>query len=258
MPDFAVALVDVQDAAAAVLFRIDEPEASGNYALAEQALTRADDHRKLPDAQRVDEIVLEQGLEQLAAAMHLDFSAIQGLELCNRVGDIAIQQGGVVPTDFVERARRHVFRPGVECCRDLVCGVGLIGPVAREDLIGLAAEEEGTGAVDPVGHHRAEFLVGKGNHPAAVLEATFTVLVRTAGRLHDTVKRQKCACYQLSHVVISFDSIYSIAIWREPREKRCLEDVHSTVNTTESADRCAGPWKTASTLLPSGSSAKAA
>src|SRR5262245_25776861 len=67
----AGALVDVQDGAGRDLLQLDEPERARDRALAEQALAGAEDDRELPEAQLVDEIVREQGLDELAAAVDL-------------------------------------------------------------------------------------------------------------------------------------------------------------------------------------------
>jgi hypothetical protein len=59
VPEGAGALVDVQDGTGGGQLCVDKSEAARDRAFAEQALAGADNHGELPDAQRIDEIVLE-------------------------------------------------------------------------------------------------------------------------------------------------------------------------------------------------------
>src|SRR5439155_20677045 len=159
----AGALVDVQDSTGGGQLRVDEPKAARDRALTEEALAGAENHGELPDAQRIDEIVLEQGLEGVAAAVDLDLAALLCLELRDLLGNVALEQDGVVPRDLIERPRSDEFRSGVEGRGNLVRRVGGLGPGACEDLIGLAAEEEGAGALGPLGHDLAHLFVEIGD-----------------------------------------------------------------------------------------------
>ena len=49
----------MQDGTGSGLLRVGKPEGARDRAFAEQALAGAEDHGKLPDAQRIDEVVLE-------------------------------------------------------------------------------------------------------------------------------------------------------------------------------------------------------
>lgn len=84
----ASTLVHVQDSIGSGLLCVDKPEGARDRAFAEQALASADNHRKLPYAQRIDEIALE--------------------------------QVRVVPGDLIERSRSDELRPGVEGYSDFV------------------------------------------------------------------------------------------------------------------------------------------
>jgi hypothetical protein len=75
VPEVAGALIDVQDGTGRGHLCVDQSEAARDRAFAEQALAGTDDHGELPDAQRIDEIVLEQGLEEIAAAVDLNLAA---------------------------------------------------------------------------------------------------------------------------------------------------------------------------------------
>src|SRR6266849_6368864 len=75
------ALVHVQHSTGSGLLCVDQPEAPRDCAFSEQALAGTDNHRELPDAKRIDKIVLEQGLEEVAAAVDLNLAAFLYLEL---------------------------------------------------------------------------------------------------------------------------------------------------------------------------------
>ena len=104
-------LVHVQDSTGSGLLCVDKPEGARNRAFAEQALADAYNHRKLPDAQCIDEIALEQGLEEVAAAVDLNLAAILCLELRDLLGNVALEQVRVVPGDLFERPRSDELRP---------------------------------------------------------------------------------------------------------------------------------------------------
>ena len=109
LPDFYFAvleaagtLVHMQDSAGGGLLCVDKPEAARDCAFAEQALAGADNHRELPDTKRVDQIVLEQGLEEVAAAVDLNLATVLYLELCDLFCNVAIEEMRVVPGECVE------------------------------------------------------------------------------------------------------------------------------------------------------------
>ena len=82
---------------------VDEPEAGRDCAFAEQTLAAADNHGELPNTKGVDQTVLEQGLEQVAAAVDLNLATVLRLELRDLLGNLAPEQMGVVPGNPVER-----------------------------------------------------------------------------------------------------------------------------------------------------------
>ena len=88
----ASALVHVQDSTGSGLLCVDKPEAARDCAFAEQSLAGTDNNRKLPNAKRIDKIVLEQGLEEIAAAVNLNLATFLDLELNNLLGNIAPEQ----------------------------------------------------------------------------------------------------------------------------------------------------------------------
>jgi hypothetical protein len=90
-------LIDVQDGTSAGQLGFDKAEASWDRALAEQAFAGAENHGELPDAQRIDDISLEQGLEEVAASVDLNLSAVLRLELRDLLGNLALEQDAVAP-----------------------------------------------------------------------------------------------------------------------------------------------------------------
>src|SRR5688572_16735077 len=75
VPKIAGALVDVQDGSGGGLPCFHQPEAARDRAFSEQALAGAQNHGELPEAQRIDQVVPEQGLQKVAAAVDLDLAA---------------------------------------------------------------------------------------------------------------------------------------------------------------------------------------
>ena len=88
----AGALIDVQDGTGIGGLRLDQPERTGQKVLAEQSLTFADDDRKLPEAQRVHQVVFQQRLQEADAAVDLDLAAVLRLELAYGFDDVALDQ----------------------------------------------------------------------------------------------------------------------------------------------------------------------
>src|SRR5688500_12505881 len=69
VPEFSGALIDVQHRPRRVHLGIHQAEATRNRACAEETLARAQHYGKLPDPERINQIVREEGLEEVAAAM---------------------------------------------------------------------------------------------------------------------------------------------------------------------------------------------
>src|SRR5215216_2206722 len=72
--------------------RVDEGEPGGERALGEQPLPAAEHNRKDPDAELVDEVVLQQRLDQVRAPVHLQLGTVLFFEARRRVGDVALEK----------------------------------------------------------------------------------------------------------------------------------------------------------------------
>src|SRR5262249_54574542 len=160
-------------------------------AVAEELLAAPEMHGKVQQAVLVDQVVIDERLRELAAAVHLQLVPGPLLEPGDLGGQVAAEQRGVVPVDGGERGGRHVLRQRVELARDRIVGIGDLGPVAAEDLVRLAAEQERVGLREPAGDGLAEILVAVRERPAPVLEPAVAVLIRRAWRLHDAVEGEE-------------------------------------------------------------------
>jgi hypothetical protein len=67
-----------------------------------------------PNVHPVDEIVFEQRLNQVAAAMHPQVRRVHGLELLDLLDDVARDKGGVLPRKLRRRVRNNVLLGRVE------------------------------------------------------------------------------------------------------------------------------------------------
>src|SRR5207244_1703395 len=103
----------------------------------------------------------------------------------------------------------HVLPDRVEDLWDAAVGSvlpDLVRPIACENLVGLAAEQEIVFLTKKEAvKFLAAILVLKGPCPAAELEAFVQVLGRSAGRLRDAVHRNSGADDDLPHASPSFD-----------------------------------------------------
>src|SRR4029453_11368476 len=90
---------------------VDELEPGWDGAIREQAFPRADDHREDPQTVFIDNVVAQQRLDQVRAAVNLQLRPILFLEHCETVGGISLDQDRVAPPLQVRAApRRNVLR----------------------------------------------------------------------------------------------------------------------------------------------------
>jgi hypothetical protein len=81
--------------------------------LRERPLAATDHHREHHRAQRVDEVVLDQRVHERGAASHQDRPAVLLLQLSDLLGDVAPDQGRVVPLERVLKRRGDDVRKSV-------------------------------------------------------------------------------------------------------------------------------------------------
>src|SRR5438552_566605 len=69
---------------------VDELQPGRHGALSEQSLARSDQHREYPEMEAIDEVMAQQGLDQLPAAVHLELPPVARLELRDAAGHVAL------------------------------------------------------------------------------------------------------------------------------------------------------------------------
>src|SRR5581483_8162618 len=79
---------------------------------------------------------------------------------------------------------------------------GNVGPIASENIIGFAAQQQVVRAVE--GAHQAHgrgasLRVAEFRDPSAEIEPISCVLLGVAGSLHHAVQRHSCSCYDFPH-----------------------------------------------------------
>ena len=151
--------------------------------LAEEPLARSEDDREDHHAQLVDEVVLDQRLHELGAAVDDDVGVDIVLELGDLGRDVALEHGGVVPLGLVERRGDDVLRHRVELVGELALAPG---PGVGEAFVGAAPDQEA------VGRHRLLELELVAVVAAVELEAPAGVIeVLATRRLHHSVHRDE-------------------------------------------------------------------
>src|SRR5206468_6760559 len=135
---------------------IRKAERTRHGPVAEQPLARANDDRKDPQAELIDEVVLQQRLDQVGAAGHVNFAS--GLSFEPRDGPCGVpgQQRGVVPFHPVKRSRGDVLLHAVQLGRHGVVRIRDARPVCSEDFICPAAEQQGVGLQRLLDDERSE------------------------------------------------------------------------------------------------------
>ena len=164
---------------------VDRAHRRRKDAVVEQAATGAEHQRIGHQAEAVDELVLQQRLEQLAASPDLQLVAGFVLQRPHRGDDVAgheVRGVGVLAAPrgigLAERAGHDVLGQRVDRRGDGVGRFGLVGPVAAEDLERPATEQEGAGVAVELGDELADRRVVERRLPAAVGEGVAGILLR--------------------------------------------------------------------------------
>src|SRR5919108_440268 len=197
---------------------VDKPERGWPRAIAEQLLAVAQNDWECEQPDLVDQVVGEQRLEQIGAALRHQRGAVLSLRRGN-VRPRLVQRDGTPPCQLHVGARRHVFRSTVEPLRDRIV-IAALGkrPMRGENFVRLAPEQELEWLAKQSVDGLAELLVDVRRYPAAPLEAARRILLRSAWRLHDAVQRHECSCDDFSHDLFSFAG--------EPRRREGWASTH--------------------------------
>ena len=87
---------------------------AGHGAVREQPLAGAEDDGEHPQVELVDEVVAQQGLDQVAAAVDLELRTVALLERGDRLARVAIEVDDGAPVEHRLAARRDVLGGVVE------------------------------------------------------------------------------------------------------------------------------------------------
>src|SRR5439155_5743729 len=119
--------------------RLDEAQPLRSARLVEEALARSDDHGVDLQMECVDEVVLDQRLGELRAAVDSDVPLVLLLELLHLFEDVATEHRRVVPLRALEGGGDDVLRHAVELVRELAF---VMRPDRCETVVSAAAEQQ--------------------------------------------------------------------------------------------------------------------
>ena len=186
--DLAGTLVAVNHHAGSRRLGIGKPERARDGPVAEEAFARAHHDRKDPEAKLVDEVVLQQGLDQVGAPGHVNLASGPLLESRHGGRGFSLQQRRVGPLHFAKRPRGDVLWHPVQLRRDRIVRIRDARPVGGEDLVRPAAKQQGVRLQrlldDDLAHHLIPIL----HRPTAVLEAPVAVLLWPTRSLHYAIE----------------------------------------------------------------------
>ena len=149
----------------------------------------------------VDEPVLHQRLDQVAAAEYDELLVELILDSLDGARDVLRQQCRVLPRQrLLQRGRNDVFLSFVERGRERVV-VDLLGPEVVELLVRPAAEQHRAASSHPLADHLAHDLIPVGSGPAAVGEAAAWVFIGATRTLHHAIERYVVVHDELAHAV---------------------------------------------------------
>src|SRR4051794_26409009 len=160
--------------------RVRKAEAFRCSGLSEETLPCAHDDWIDLQVDRVHEVVLDKGLDELWAAVHGDVAFVLLLELRYFRDHVSPQNGGVVPLGGFERRGDDVLRHRVELVRELTLE---LWPYRRETVVRDPSEEQGVGRLRLLPFE----LVAVGSPREAVSPANPFEVLGSAGRLDDAV-----------------------------------------------------------------------
>src|SRR5437762_3172750 len=96
--ELACGFVGRHDDACGRNLAVDEPQCRWDGAVPEQALSRTDDDGIRPNPVEVDQVVADQRLQKVGAAVHLQLWPVALLERSDRLARVSLQQDRWTPT----------------------------------------------------------------------------------------------------------------------------------------------------------------
>src|SRR5438067_2725219 len=196
--DFARARVRCDDHPARRDLAVKEFEAEGHCAVSEQALPRAEDDRESLEPKFINEVVLQQRLNQVAASVNLELRTTFGLELLDLGDDITVDENRRFPIDIDRTVRDNVFRGLIDPLGNRVVS-GSFGPIPSKDVVSSPAEEKVERVPHLLDHDASAEVVEVADGPSAVFEAVRGVFLRRARSLHDSVECDEGQNNESSH-----------------------------------------------------------
>src|SRR5438552_210497 len=128
--------------------------------LAEEPLSGSQGDGINLEPELVDQIVLEQRLNQVAASVHLELRAIFLLELLDLADDIAVDGDGLLPVGADRAVRDDIFRRPIDGIAGRVCR---LRPKTGKDVVGLPAQKQVEGMAHLLAHRLADRVIEKGH-----------------------------------------------------------------------------------------------
>src|SRR5215212_1066028 len=164
--------------------------------LREDLLPGAEDDREDHQVKVVEEVVLEEAVDEHRASVNDDVPVELVLELPDRVGEAAVEDGRVLPLGVLERARHHVLRHRVELLSEPLL-VGPLGPGRGEALVSDPPEQQCIAVMELLEFVLVLALVRELERPVGV-----AVALLAAGSLHHAVDRHELGCDHPSHLAL--------------------------------------------------------
>src|SRR5215469_1518565 len=170
--------------------RLHERQVTGNRAVPEQPLARADQHRVDHEPVFIDESVLPQRVDKRCTAVDKDVAVVLLLELGHLKGDVARDDRAVPPRRLGERGRHDELRHGVHARAEVPRGFFHRLPRGSEPVVGDPAEQQRVAGLQLVELVRLTTGRGMTEAPPALRRS-----LGSAGILDDAVDRDEFADY---------------------------------------------------------------
>ena len=120
--------------------------------------------------------------------MNLDLRAVLVLQLLDLPGDITVDCDGCFPIEVDRPMRDNIFLRAIDPSAGFVFD---LGPIAREDVIGLPAEEQIERVAHLLSHDVSQEVVEVADGPSTVFEAAAIVFLRSTRSLHNPIERDE-------------------------------------------------------------------
>jgi len=152
-------------------------------------------HRQV---QLVDQVVLEQGVDELAAAVGQNILARLRLQCTHRLDHVVADDRSVAPRWLLERLRYHVLLRWIHEIAERVARRHRLERLGVRH-VGAPTQQESIYIFHQLAEMPANVIVPVRQRPAAVLKPAISILILAARRLHHAVHCHELVNDQLSH-----------------------------------------------------------